>query len=166
MAKNKASFIFYYNQFKNKIYAYFLYRVNFDKKLAEDLTSEVFLKALKSFAGFNGDKPFQPWIFTISRNHLINYYKSCKREVALETVENFLPYTDNSAVERYELEQVMRVINRMEAGDREILLLRYAQGLNNSEIAELLNKEEGAVRTQFSRSLAKLREILYNEKPN
>lgn len=160
MARSKESFIFYYNQFKNKIYAYFLYRVNFDKKLAEDLTSEVFLKALKKFADFDGAKPFQPWIFKISHNHLVNYYKSAKREVALEVVENFLPYTDNSAVEKYELEKVMGIISRMEARDKEILLLRYAQGLDNAEIADLLDKEEGAVRTQFSRSLAKLREII------
>ncbi len=160
MIKKKPNFVFYYNQFKDKIYAYFLYRIGFDRKLAEDLTSEVFLKALKKFDDFDGDKPFQPWIFTISRNHLINHYKSAKRETALTEVENFLPCHDNRAEERYELERVMKIIDGMEEGDREVLLLRYVQGLDNGEIAAVLEKEEGAIRTRISRSLTKLRELL------
>ena len=60
MRKNQDNFIPYYNQFKNKIYNYFLYRVGFDKSLAEDLTSEVFVKALKSFDDFDESIPYIP----------------------------------------------------------------------------------------------------------
>lgn len=160
MAKNEKNFVSYYNEFKNKIFAYFFYRVGFDRKLAEDLTSEVFLKAFKNFGDFNEDKPFQPWIFTISRNHLINHYKSARRETSLAEVEGFLACADEGFEEKHELERVMRIIRQMEDRDREVLLLRFSDGLNNSEIAGLLKKEEGAVRTQISRSLNKLRQIL------
>lgn len=156
------NFLAYYNQFNNKIYSYFYYRVNFNKKLAEDLTSEVFLKAFKNFSDFDGNKSFQSWIYAISRNHLINHYKQSKREAPFSEAENFLYYEDNSVVERYELEKVLAVINQMPETDKEILLLRYVQGLTNVEIADHLGMAEGAVRTQFSRSLEKLRKIIKN----
>ncbi len=160
MAKTKDGFTVYYNQFKHKIYNYFLYRIGFDQKAAEDLTSEAFLKALKSFADFDEERPFGPWIFAIAHNHLVNYYKIANRETTLTDKENFLPQTDDSASERLELERVIKLIQTMEAADREVLLLRFVDGLSNTEIAELLNKEEGAVRTQISRAMAKLRELL------
>lgn len=160
MAKKPDSFVGYYNQFKNKIYAYFLYRVGFDVKLAEDLTSEAFLKAFKKYDDFDEEKPFQPWIYTICRNHLINHYKLSKREVSLDGIEGLAKYADARAEEKFELERVADLINQMDDTDKEVLQLRFAQELTNPEIACLLEKEEGAVRTQISRSLAKLRELL------
>ncbi|MDP2709267.1 MAG: RNA polymerase sigma factor [bacterium] len=160
MIKKKDCFVFYYNEFKHKIYAYFLYRVGFDQKLAEDLTSEVFLKAFKNFEDFEDGKPFQPWIFTISRNHLINHYKASKRETSLTEMEGFLKCADHDFESKHELARVMGIISDMEEKDKEVLLLRFSSGLSNTEIADLLEKEEGAIRTRISRSLSKLRRIL------
>ena len=160
MLKRKESFVFYYNQYKDKIFAYFLYRVGFDRKLAEDLTSEAFLKALKNFDNFDVAKPFQPWIFAISHNHLVNHYKLSKREVPIEGIEGLAKYAHLQVEEKYEMERVLNIICSMDEADKEILLLRFSQELTNSEIAEVLNKEEGAIRTQISRSLVKLREKL------
>ncbi len=162
MKQNKDHFLPYYNQFKDKIYNYFLYRVGFDSLLAEDLTSEVFIKALKNFKDFDKNKKFQSWIYMIAHNHLINHYKTAKQLIPLDIMEEFLQYNDNSAAEKYDLEQTLKIINLMEEGDREILRLKLVDELSNSEIADLLIKEEGAVRTQISRSLNKLREKLNN----
>lgn len=162
MANMPDSFVGYYNKFKNKIYAYFLYRVGFDVKLAEDLTSEAFLKAFKKYDGFDQEKPFQPWIYTICHNHLVNHYKLAKREVSLDGIEGMAKYTNARLEENFELERIMAIINQMDDTDREVLQLRFVQELSNSEIACLMEKEEGAVRTQISRSLAKLRQLLNN----
>lgn len=162
MRKNKDNFIPYYNQFKNKIYNYFLYRVGFDKELAEDLTSEVFIKALKNFDDFDESKKFQSWIYTIAHNHLVNHYKATKKIIPLDAIKDFLQYFDNSAVERCELERILNIINSMKNKDREILQLKLVDELNNQEIADALSKEEGVIRTQISRSLVKLRKILNN----
>lgn len=160
MRKNKENFIPYYNQFKNKIYNYFLYRVGFNKPLAEDLTSEVFVKAFKNFDEFDEGKKFQSWIYMIAHNHLVNHYKADKHEVSLELMEDFLHYADTSAEEKYEFERVLKIISSMEGSDRDVLQLKFIDELNNQEIAETLEKEEGAIRTQISRSLVKLRKIL------
>ncbi len=160
MSDHKDNFLGYYDKFKNKIFVYFLYRVNFNRELAEDLTSEVFLKALKNFDSFDETKSFQSWIFAIAHNHLVNHYRIAGRETQLFE-EQYLTQVDTHKVEiNYELELVMKIINQMEQSDREILLLRFVDELSNSEIAQLLAKEEGAIRTKMSRSLAKLRSML------
>jgi len=160
MSANSRDFILYYKQFRDKIYNYFLYRTGFNRDLAEDLTSEVFIKALKNFDSFDESKKFQSWIFTIAHNHLVNHYKASKSVVSLEAVEQTLsmPADDHSQV--LEVENIIKVIATMAESDREPLLMRYVDGLSNQEIADLLAKDEGAVRTQLSRSLAKLREKL------
>lgn len=160
MRKNRDNFLPYYNQYKDKIYNYFLYRVGFDKPLAEDLSSEVFIKALKSFDDFDKTKKFQSWIYMIAHNHLVNHYKVSGRVGPIEPLENSLHYIDSSAEEKYELERVLKIIDTMESSESEVLRYKFIDQLSNEEIAEILEKEEGAVRTQISRSLVKLREIL------
>jgi len=160
MASNHNGFIVHYNQFKDKIYNYFWYRIGFDQKTAEDLTSEVFLKALKKIADFDDTRPFGPWIFAIAHNHLINYYKMNHRELPLEDQIHLVSPNNQDIEEKLEIERVIAQINTLEAGDREILLLKFVDDLTNTEIATLLDKKEGAVRTHLSRSLAKLRGLL------
>jgi RNA polymerase sigma-70 factor (ECF subfamily) len=163
MPKNSQSFVGHYNQFKDKIYNYLLYRTGFDKDLAEDLTSEIFIKAFKNFESFDEEQHFQAWIFTIARNHLINHYRASKKTVPLEEVENILRTKPNELGQKMEVERIIKIINEMDDNDREHLLLRYSDDLSNNEIANLLEKDEGAVRTQISRSLVKLRGILSSE---
>ena len=160
MSRRTEGFLSYYNKFKHKIFNYFLYRVNFDRKCAEDLTSEVFLKAFKVFDQFDKSRSFQSWIYTIARNHLINYYKVANREISLTGFENVFCQADAKIEDKLELERIFKLIDRLDPGDKDILLLRYAQSLTNAEIAAILDKEEGAVRTQLSRSLVKLRLFL------
>jgi RNA polymerase sigma-70 factor (ECF subfamily) len=163
MPKNSQNFIGHYNQFKDKIYNYILYRTGFDRDLAEDLTSEVFIKAFKSFESFDKELNFQAWIFTIARNHLINHYRASKKTVPLEDMENVLQTKSDELGQKLEVERILDIINRMDDSDKDPLLLRYSDGLSNTEIASVLEKDEGAVRTQISRSLVKLRKILNNE---
>lgn len=165
MEKGQDNFILYYNQFKDKIYNYFFYRVGFDRLLAEDLTSEVFVKALKSFDNFDKNKKFQPWIYTIAHNHLVNHYAAYKRLEPLESVEPVaVQYSDRSAENNYELDRIIKIIDRMDSNDREVLRLKFIDELSTQEIAAILLKEEGAVRTQISRSLNKLRQMLGGDK--
>ena len=150
-------FIKNYNIYKDKIYTYFLYRINFNKELAEDLTSEVFLKAFKSMDSFDSERSFQSWIYTISRNHLFNYYRDCDKVVNLDAAKDAAVEFRKMFAAKIDLEIVVAIIYQMDDYCREVLLLRFVDGLDNQEIAEMLEKEEGAVRTQISRALSELR---------
>ena len=87
MPKDK-EFLDNYNKYKDKIYTYLWYRLNFNSALAEDLCSEVFLKAFKNFNNFTETGTFQAWIYIITKNHLANYYRQANREVDLEVIKN------------------------------------------------------------------------------
>lgn len=158
MQKNKKEkFLYYYGQYKDKIFNYFWYRVGFNRPIAEDLTSEVFLKALKSFTDYDERRPFQAWIYAVAKNHLLNFYRTANRETELSLAENFDSSELSKIENKLELEKIFTVINRLDGYYREVLVLRFADGFDNREIAEILGKDEGAVRTQISRALEELR---------
>ena len=154
----RVKFTKHYHQYKDKIFTYCYYRVNFNRALAEDLSSEVFVKALKSFERFDENQSFQAWIYTIARNHLINYYRVAKREVGLEAAYDHTDTPWEKIHNNMECEEVIKAIYRLKAYHKDVLLMRWVDGLTNSEIAEVLNKDEGAVRTQLSRALEALKE--------
>ena len=158
-SKNK-HFLRYYKEFKDKIYTYFLYRVNFNRDLAEDLTSEVFIKAFNCFDSFDKDRSFQAWIYTIARNHLINHYRTANREIDLARAEKLSCDFREKLEAEFELKEVLKKIGRLAPYYRDVLQLRFVDGLDNKEIAEVLEKEEGAIRTQISRALSELRKLL------
>lgn len=147
-----------YKEYKDKIYTYILYRVDFNSELAEDLTSEVFLKAWDHYKNFDESRSFQAWIYTIAKNHLKNYYRTCYREVCLENVkEPSIEFKQRIEID-IELKRVVDVIKNMNESYREVLLMRFVDELSNKEIANILGKEEGAIRTHISRALNELRE--------
>ncbi len=156
-------FVENYKIYKDKIYTYFLYRVNFDKEIAEDLTSEVFLKAYAHIESFDPERSFQAWIYTISRNHLFNHYRTAGREVELEQADCVAVEFSKAFETQAELEKAINEIYKLDNYCREVLLLRFVEGLDNREIAEVLDKDEGAIRVQISRALSALRNNL-NEK--
>jgi RNA polymerase sigma-70 factor, ECF subfamily len=158
MMASQTSFLKYYQKYKDKIYNFFWYRVYFNRSLAEDLTSEVFIKALAHYDGFDHNGSFQAWIYTIARNHFINYCRQAGREVSLESAFQIKDNYLNRINAGIELEKVFAYINELSDNHRDVLLFKFVDGLSNKEIADLLNKEEGAVRTQISRAMATLKE--------
>jgi len=157
MANKKTTFLHYYNEYKDKIYNYFYYRVNFNEAMAEDLTSEVFLKALDKFDNFDISRPFQAWIYAIAHNHLCNYYRVANREIELdETRADNLDLNEKVSA-LVEINRIVAIIHTLDDYCRDILLLKYVDQMESAEIAELLGKQEGAVRTQLSRAIKILR---------
>lgn len=158
--RKKLQFLRYYNQFHDKIFTYLLYRVQFDRPLAEDLTSEVFLKAYDKFDSFDKDRSFQAWIYRIAHNHLVNHYKGKKPQTALEDVEHVLE--DDTDLPQHidiqiDLERLKLLMAELPDAMQEIIELRYLHELSHDEIAECLQKNVGAVRTMLSRSMKKLK---------
>lgn len=160
----------YYEETKDGIFNYILYRVGFNRYLAEDLTSDVFLKAWKAFESYDRARSFKTWIFTIAHNHLVNFYVSGKKAV-LPLDEAIKITKENSATDqlstKMDIERILKIVSELPESQREIVIMRYVNDLSNGEIARILGKEEGAVRTALSRSLAAVRDkysTTYNEK--
>jgi len=160
MADSAEEFLVYYEKYKHKIFNYFWYRTGFSQEIADDLTSEVFIKALRKFSSFKKDLSFQAWIYKIAHNHLVDYYRksSSTTNVSLEEVLH-LPAKESpkNTEDKIFLEQLLTKIQTLPDYYQEILTLKYINQLETKEIAEILEKEEGAVRTALHRALKELR---------
>jgi RNA polymerase sigma-70 factor (ECF subfamily) len=161
---NLSQFQVAYEATVEKIYNFVYYRTGRNRDLAEDLTSEIFLKALERFETYDQNSSFQAWIFTIARNHIIDRYRTHKESVRLEDLTNVLsaPKKDlNLEIdEREAVKMVMESIDRLPENHREVLVLKFVNELDNSEIARILDKNQGAVRVAIHRALQALRNIL------
>lgn len=150
-----------FERYHKQIYN-FLYKMSGDQLLSEDLTQEVFYRLIKYKSSYNFDKKFVSWIYTIARNNLNTYYQRQKENyVALEGVEHKLFESQQSENEEYS--HLMNVLNKMEASDRELLILNRFQEIKYAELAEIVGSTPGAVKTKVCRALKKLK-TLYLEK--
>jgi len=151
-------FLVNYKEYKDKIYTYVLYRVDFNASIAEDLTSEVFMKAWEHYKNFDESRSFQAWIYAIAKNHLKNHYRTCNREIGLEVTKEISTDFKCKIEVDIELKRLVEEMKELKSSYREVLLMRFVDELSNKEIAEVLGKEEGAIRTHISRALNELRE--------
>jgi len=157
------SYLQYYKQFRDKIFTYFLYRVGFDHALAEDLTSEVFIKAFEKFDSYDQERPFQAWIYRIAHNHLVNHYRASRPQISIDELDESgqqiadAKYLNGLVAEvdqRLLLEQISLIPKKYSTA----LLYRYVDQLEYIEIAELLEINEGNARVLVHRAQEMLRE--------
>jgi RNA polymerase sigma-70 factor, ECF subfamily len=130
---------------------------------AEDAVAETMLRAVRAANTFRWKSAgFDAWIFRICRNVLIDMLRARNRRTVL-TPDEGPPTTDTVAegvVLADEHAAVRRALDRLPADDRELLELRVIAGLSSDEVAYVLGKRPGAVRTAQSRALARMRTYL------
>ena len=153
-----------YDHYQGSIYRFLFYRTR-STSLAEDLTSETFLKALRAMSGFRWQgKDFGAWLMTIARNLSTDHFKAGRTRLEV-TTEDMGRHDD--ATEGPETEVLAGLTNEVlltglrELSDeqRDCLIMRFLQGLSIAETAEVLGRSEGAVKQlqlRGVRNLAKL----------
>lgn len=159
---DEAAFGEIYNLFFKKIYRFIFFRVG-HKEIAEDLAEEVFLKAFTKVASVSDGGAFEGWLYQIARNLVIDYYRQKKLTVALEDVENTLEYETN-VIDIVNLQQQQKVflklLKELAPEQQVVIKLKFLEDLENSEIAELLHKNEGAIRVIQHRAINRLQELI------
>jgi RNA polymerase sigma-70 factor (ECF subfamily) len=167
---DKAYLTALYQRYASALFAY-LYRHASSMEDTEDLLLEVFQAALER-PGFErlGVKEQEAWLWCVARNKVTDHHRRRVRRqgVPLELVpeEMYEPDRETPEVVLLRQEEYARLyssIQRLPALQREIVHLRFAQGLRSTEIATILQKSEGAVRTMLSRALKVLRKIYEDE---
>lgn len=170
--KEKANFERFYNTNIDKIYRFVFFRVGQNKELAEDLVSEIFIKALKNFASYDENISHSAWIFTIAKNHLANHWRdnAKKGEVLIaETVtvdeengeivgeEQWLSVAIFKQKETQAKSEIYDMLAKLNPSDQELVTLHYLSGYSYSEIAGLKGKSETAVKVAVHRAIKSMR---------
>jgi RNA polymerase sigma-70 factor (ECF subfamily) len=150
-----------YRKYVAQVYNFALYELR-DPHAAEDLTAQVFLRALSGLRHFREQtagpgSSFRVWLFQIARNTLSNERRRSRRhpEAPLDAALELPGAHDVSgtAIERDELRAALAAIDRLPAERRRALVLRFVNELDASEIGQVLGRSEGATRVLIHRSL-------------
>ncbi|HSJ17847.1 MAG TPA: sigma-70 family RNA polymerase sigma factor [Solirubrobacterales bacterium] len=153
-----------YRSHLRDVYSYSYYRVG-NHHDAEDLTEQTFLQAYRHFdrarRESNG-RPLRPWLIRIAHNLAANYHRDRSRRPtsALDSVEPpSHPHGTEKVVEgREELRQVMDRLTGLPDDRREALIMRFALGMSNREIARALGRTDGATKVLIHRAIKQLEE--------
>ncbi len=143
-----------------KIYRGLYYRVRTAQD-AEDLTSEVFMKVVRSIQRQSGN--FEAWLHMIAKNTLTDYYrrKASRKEYSADEKElEAVPDNTQRAGSCFTQEELKTAINKLTGEQQEVIVLRFIEGHDNEETARITGKSVGAVKALQFRGLAALKEIL------
>lgn len=152
-----------YDMYVDNIYRHIFYRIS-NKSDAQDLTQEVFIKAWKALPKYKATKtPFLGWLFTITHNRVIDYYRTHKDydNIENETITTEKHDSPECFVETRAMQQeVRRAIQQLPDDQQKVIFMSFIEGFEYSEIAQTLQKSEGNVRVIIHRGLKRLHDIL------
>lgn len=170
LAGREDSFEELVRRYQRPITAY-VYRMTNDYDAAMDVSQEIFIKVYNSLARYKTEFKFSTWIYKIARNAAIDYLRrnskgecSLDLEVEDETFERPIEsHVASPEVERERSEwrgEIQKVIQKLPAAYRELILLRHTQDLSYDEIAEITNLPLGTVKNRLFRARELMRDLL------
>ncbi|MDX6216589.1 MAG: polymerase sigma-70 factor, subfamily [Frankiales bacterium] len=160
-----------YDRYVDQVYRYIAYRVG-SSQLAEDLTSETFLRALRRIGSFTWQgRDVGAWFVTIARNLIADHYKSGRYRLELTTDDvsesagsvGKAPTISGPEAEVLEAMQnkvLLEAIKKLNAEQQECIVLRFLQSLSVSETAQIMGKNEGAIKALQYRAIRTLGRLL------
>ena len=149
-----------YERHYQGIYRYVYYRVG-DSALAEDLTGDIFLKMLHGIESYSiQGVPFSAWLYRIARNRIIDHMRRQpeKTNLSLEEarVEN-IASTETTLENALQRDELLKAVKVLTDEQRQVIILKFIEDLDNATIAAMLGKTEGAVKSLQHRALDTLR---------
>ena len=140
-----------YERYFEKVYSYLSFKAG-NATEAEDLAEQVFLKAMESLRGYKWTGvPFQAWLFRIAHNLLVDNLRRRSKRVS-EPLDEALPDRRREAdpeahlAEKLTRQGLLHAVERLTELQKQVIQLKFAGGLSNAEVAQIMGKTEGAVK--------------------
>ncbi len=146
-----------------RVYAYVASLLR-DRAAAEDVTAQAFERAYRKRRSYRaGRGTMEAWLFGIARNAALDELRRRKRRAGLEGDPEDLtrPMPDDQAELALRREVVRAALASLDGRERDLIALKFAGGLSNSEIGRILGMSESAVGTRLHRTITKLREACH-----
>lgn len=154
-----------YERHVTAIYRYVYYRVG-SQEDTEDITARVFARALKHIRNYNDrGVPFTAWLYRIAHNVVANHHRDNSRHpsVPLDEVEIFTGQDDDHDQRidgQRERDKLLRAIRMLPEERQHLIVLKFVEQMQNTEIGQIMNRSEGAIKSLYHRTLLQLREIM------
>ena len=154
-----------FDRYYDVVYRYVLFRTG-DRTLAEDITQETFVRALRriSSVSYQG-RDIGAWFITIARNLIFDHVKSSRYRLEQTTGEiiELSPATggpEQQVLDGATNDELLRCVRKLNPDQQECIQLRFLQGLSVAETAELMDRNEGAVKALQHRAVRRLAQLL------
>ena len=154
-----------YEAHRNTVYSFLYYMVR-DTHSAEDLLQSVFVKVFRGLAQYRFESAFRTWVCKIAFHEARNYQRRQPRHVSLEVIRGTrLEVDPKSGPEAAHQDQqritiVRNVLLQLKPQLREVVILKYVQGLSYEEIASVIGRSSGTVASRLNRALEKMESLL------
>lgn len=169
--ENADDFIFIIKRYERQLFVYIKRLMKISSDDAEDVLQEVFIKTYENLNDFDQDLKFSSWIYRITYNHTISYYRKNKAKMqtlSLEDNEMFIEKLrsefnlEENVDQKILKEKVQEFLNQLDKKYRDVLILKYLEDKDYTEISNILRKPMGTVATLLNRAKDKFSEILEN----
>jgi RNA polymerase sigma-70 factor (ECF subfamily) len=154
-----------YDRYMDVVFRFIYFRVN-DRALAEDFTSETFLRALRRIGtiSYQG-RDIGAWFITIARNIVLDHMKSARHRLEVTTADTLegkeqAESTEDAVLNVLQSERLMQAIGQLGDEQRECVMLRFLHGLSVSETAHVMGKNDGAIKALQHRAVRKLADLV------
>ena len=157
-----------YDRYVDTVFRFIYFRVN-DRALAEDFTSETFLRALRRIGSISYQgRDIGAWFVTIARNIILDHVKSARNRLEVTTADTIEgdqrePSPESAVLELLTSERLMVAVSQLGDEQRECVMLRFIQGFSVSETAAVMGKNDGAIKALQHRAIRKLADLIGND---
>ena len=161
--KDPDAFGILYERYVGRIYNYIYYRTG-DHQDAEDLTARTFHRALRHISRYvDRGAPFSAYLYRIAHNIVANWHRDNSRrqiisldELVVGTLRREGPASLTEKLEEQNL--LLQAVRRLPPERQQLLILKFVEQMRNAEIAEVMGRTEGAIKSLYHRTLVALRE--------
>lgn len=172
---NDRAFDFLFEKYRGAIFNFIFRMLNHERGAAEDLLQEIFTKVYRARGSYTPRSKFSTWLFSIARNHCLNFIKSRRFRQSRSTISlDTTGPEDGALLDRLvaepewcqrpgagDISEVLeRAISSLPDGYKEVFLLRALEGLSHDDIAGILGANPATVRTRYHRARSMLRDRL------
>ena len=151
-----------YEAYFERVYRFVYFRVA-DAEMAEDLASQVFLKAWENLHRYRPHGPFLAWLYAIARNTVIDTYRTRRQVVSLDEAAP-IPAPEKSLDDRlqleFELKALQEAMQHLTREQQEVITLKFIAEYETDEIARAMGKSDGAIRALQMRALQALARVM------
>jgi RNA polymerase sigma-70 factor (ECF subfamily) len=164
ISKDANAFGELYDRFVERVFRYLYFRTGSHPE-AEDLTEQVFLKAWEAIGRYRWQgRPFLAWLYRLAHNAHIDYVRSQKPTTSLTNDERPIEVASAAAAvdlaRTLDAELLTRALGQLTPDQQQVIVMKFIQGMDNDQIAQTLDKREGAIRALQMRALMSLRRVL------
>lgn len=161
--RDRQAFAALYDLTVDRVYRHIAYRTS-GRADAEDLTQQVYLQAWRAIDRYRPrGAPFVAWLLTIAHNVVVSHYRRRRDSVALGddlVIRDLADQPDEALSRDQDQDEVREAVSRLKPDQQQVIMMRFVDELEYSDVAAALGKSEGAIRVIQHRALHELRRLL------